>query len=407
MHKRLVSYILFLATIIAVFMVVVIQPQSARRHIKNMNPNAPLFADSCTASGMGMTCEEYAAMVAAMTACSSTGGIWNGISCTAVASTCNGQSCTAMTCQAAGYTWDAGSQTCLVGGGGSAGASSAPPVIDGVGASEKLSQRIESKCLDHVAKSGYAQTLADYGWFENIRIYAKNACTLAYLATNGKYGSNNDLYSVASLITNDDAKQQEDIGILYQALEDIPARSVGQSLDDYLDATKDGAAKRLKDIMDIMDAFNVATTDQKLNPSYLTEPLPYVLKKSAAAYNATHNTKIISLEEKLLALIPKPAPVALEESEKKVAEEVPPVPERPTIIKKVAEPAEEGQSISQRVVIVLNKIVNKLKGIREEGIENGITRKTITPDLGTLQKDFLQTQKVIETFDACLENGVC
>jgi|GEM_PF-2532450 len=402
MHKRIVSYVLFLATIIAVILIVIVQPRANKQQKKAMHRNAPFFADTCASADCQKNTEEALAELA----CSNSGGVWNGSTCQSVASTCDGEACSAITCEMAGYTWDAGTGLCLTGGGsGSSGVSSAPPIIDGVGNNNAVSERIESQCLNHVAQSGYAATLKEYGWFENIRIYAKNACTLAYLATNGKYSSNNDLYSVARLIANDDAKRQEDIGLLYQALEDVPAQKPDQSLDDYLNVKKDGGAKRLKDIMDIMEAFNDATTDQKLNPSYLAEPLPYVLQKKAKVYNESYKTNIVSLEERLHDLLPKPAPVVVKEPEKekevKAKEADKPLP----IAQKVDEPVQE--SISTRVVIILNKIVNRLKGIRETGIENGISRKTITPSLGTLQKDFLKTQKIIETFNTCLKEGVC
>ncbi|MDO8582809.1 MAG: hypothetical protein Q7R63_02340, partial [bacterium] len=309
MTERAISYLLLLAATVAVLLVVVIQPRNTlvqkQRMLQGTNPN---LADTCM-TAYGMSCEAFTLMMA----CTSQGGTWDmaGQSCTPAPTQCGGQSCDYMTCQAAGYYWDGSS--CYLTNPNSSSSSGEPAAIGGVGANERLAQRIESQCLAHVEKSGYGETVRKYGWYNNIRTYANNACTYAYLATNGKYGSNNDLYLIPNLLTNDYAVRQEDIGMLYQALEDVPAQKKDQSLDDYLNPEKEGAAKRLKDIMDIMEAYNNLTTDQKESPAWLTEPLPHTTKDAAAKWNAQYGTKIISLEEKLFALLPKP--------EEKIAEQ--------------------------------------------------------------------------------------
>src|SRR3989344_3458539 len=317
MTERAISYLLLLAATVAVLLVVVIQPRNTlvqkQRMLQGTNPN---LAQTCMMTET-MTCEQYAATMAAMSACSSNGGTWNTTtqSCTPPATTCNGSGCTAETCQAmanmgGGYSWNAETQTCNITSGSES--SSNVPAIGGISANEKLSQRIESQCLAHVEKSGYGETVRKYGWYNNIRTYANNACIYAYLATNGKYGSNNDLYLIPNLIMNDYAVRQEDIGMLYQALEDVPslkdflAQGKGESLDDYLNPTKDGAAGRLKAIMDIIAAYNDLTTDQKASPTWLAEPMPHTTKDAAAKWNAQYGTKIVSLKEKLLALLPEP-----------------------------------------------------------------------------------------------------
>ncbi len=298
MTERAISYLLLLAATVAVLLVVVIQPRNTlmqkQRMMQGTNPN---LAQACMMGNM--TCDEYQAML-----CNSQGGTWNSTtqSCTPLSTTCPNGSCTAETCAQMGYGWNGTS--CIIPSSGS-GSSGGVAAIGGVSANEQLAQRIESQCLAHVEKSGYGETVRKYGWYNNIRIYANNACTYAYLATNGKYSSNNDLSLIANLITNDTAVRQEDIGMLYQALEDVPAQSKEQSLEDYLNPLKDGAAKRLKDIMDIMAAYNDLTTDQKASPSWLAEPMPWTTIDAAAKWNPQHGTKIVSLEEKLFDLLPK------------------------------------------------------------------------------------------------------
>jgi len=400
MTERVISYLLLLGAAIAVLMVVIVQPHNTAVYKKHMQEaRAPLGADVCMMGGM--TCDQYQTML-----CAGQGGTWNSTTqtCTPPQTTCNGQACSQMTCEAAGYTWDVMGETCLIGNQNNNGGTGDALAIGGVSTNERLAQRIESQCLSHVERSGYGDTVKKYGWFADVRTYANNACTYAYLATNGKFGSNNDLYLVANLLTNDYAVREEDMGLLYQALENAPAQKKGQTLSDYLDPTKDGVAKYLKAVMDIMATFNDTTTDQKVKPAYLTEPLPYVTQKDAAAYNAAHGTKIISVEEKFLALLPKPEEVLTPQPEEPVTPIIVPEPKHPEAIIKKVEPTEEAPSISQRVAIVLNKIVNKLKGIREEGLEKGIAHTAITPSLGALQKDFEYQQAIIKAFDEAHDN---
>ncbi len=606
MTERVISYLLLLAATVAVFLVVIVQPRNTltqkQRILQRTNPN---LADVC----MGMPCDEYYAMMEAM-ACKTGGGTWSNGVCTPPATTCNGSSCTAETCQAmanmgGGYYWNAETQTCNIT--SASGSSGSVAAIGGLSANEQVAQRIESQCLKHVEKSGYGETVKKYGWYNNIRTYANNACTYAYLATNGKYSSNNDLYLIPNLLTNDYAVRQEDIGMLYQALEDVPAQAEGQSLDDYLNPAKDGAAKRLKAIMDIMAIYNDLTIDQKANPAWLAEPMPWTTIDAAAKWNAKNGTKIVSLEEKLFDLLPKEklrgiwhldesmgtnidssenhnhltqakgapiysvtgkfntalqfngnskrfindneqinlgitgpltidawiyrtAPATTQEGiiakwneignnrsyalainetnhltlhlsdaaqtetsiigdatipsntwihvagvydgssmyvfqngimigkkaytkgianknafvsiggaeklgggdaffngkidEARISGDalwinnftVETEPEPKKIIEEKVDPIEiaavkaiepKVPSLSQRVTTILTKIENKLKRIRKQGIETGIVRTTIQRDINALRKDFLRTQEVIETFDACLKEGVC
>jgi hypothetical protein len=149
-----------------------------------------------------------------------------------------------------------------------------------------------------------------------------------------------------------------------------------------------------------MSALNDLTTDQKQNPPYLTEPLPYITKKAAAAYNARHGTKIISLEElleELLNLMSQPAEIAAKEPEQvQEAKKEEPAPETAQTPQKTRE---ESTSIGQRVAVVFNNVVNILKGIREKGIENGIERKALTQDLGKLTKQLEYEQAVTKAFN--------
>ncbi len=405
MHKRFVSYVLFLATIAAVFMVVVIQPRNTVFHkLQAGQADRYYGADTCM-MGNGISCEEYAAMMAAASACSGNGGTWNWTTnqCVPAASSCNGTSCNQMTCEMAGYYWD-GSSCYLTNpgnGSGSSSSSDSPVALGGVSANEKLSQRIESECLAHVERSGYAPIIKKYGWFNNVRVYANNACTYAYLSTNGKFSSNNDLYLVADLVARDNATRAEDIGLLYTALENAPAEKDKQSLDDYLNPDKDGIAKYLKSVMEIMAEFN----DRSSTPAYLVNPLPYVTAHAAADWNKANGTHIVSLEEKFIALLPKTEEAAAEQpnvpAPEKITEEPVPAAEHPATVTK-AEPAEETPLAPQRVGL-LTKILNKLKGIRDDGIENGIERKAVTPDLGELQKDFEYQQELIGTFNEAHE----
>ncbi len=408
MTERAISYLLLLAATVAVLLVVVIQPRNTlmqkQRMMQGVNPN---LAQTCMMTET-MTCDEYQVIM-----CQNQGGTWNSTtqSCTPPPTTCSNGSCTEQMCLQMGYGWNGTS--CVISSSGS-GSSGGVAAIGGVSANEQLAQRIESQCLAHVEKSGYGETVRKYGWYNNIRTYANNACTYAYLATNGKYGSNNDLYLIPNLLTNDYAVRQEDIGMLYQALEDVPslkdflAQGKGESLDDYLNPLKDGAAKRLKDIMDIMAAYNDLTTDQKASPTWLAEPMPWTTIDAAAKWNAQHGTKIVSLEEKLLALLPKPE----KEKELIVATEDP-QPEikaveqkkEVAVVTRQAEP--ETPSIRQRIATVFATIKNKFKEIRERGEESGIVHTTIQRDINALRKDFLHTQEVIETFNTCLKDGVC
>lgn len=404
MTERAISYLLLLAATVAVLLVVIIQPRNTflqkQRMLQGTNPN---LAQSCM---MGpYTCEEYAAMVALMTACSTNGGMWNNNQCEYPSQTSQ------TTCIMAGYVWVNGG--CYFGtpSGGGSSSSGSPAAVGGISANEKISQRIESQCLAHVEKSGYGETVKKYGWYSNIRTYANNACTYAYLATNGKYSSNNDLYLIANLLTNDLAVRQEDIGILYQALEDVPAQGKDQSLDDYLNPAKDGAAKRLKDIMDIMASFNDLTTDQKINPSYLAEPLPYVMKDAAEKYNARNGTKIVSLEEKLLALLPKPEVKELSPLPEKEAAKAPQEPEKAAEPKPVTPTEPATPSLRQRAEAAFAKIVNKLKQIREQNLETGIERATVSRDPEKELEDALQMRLIIGTFNEaherlCVELGL-
>ena len=298
MTERAISYLLLLAATVAVLLVVVIQPRNTlmqkQRMMQGTNPN---LAQACMMGNM--TCDEDQAML-----CNSQGGTWNSAGnpqCAPPSTTCPNGLCTAETCAQMGYGWN--ETSCIIPSSGS-GSSGGVAAIGGVSANEQLAQRIESQCLPHVEKSGYGETVRKYGWYNNIRIYANNACTLAYIAAAGKFG-NPDLYLILNFLTNDVAVRQEDIGMLYQALEDVPAQRKGESLDDYLNPAKDGAAGRLKAIMDIMVAYNDLTTDQKVSPTWLAEPMPWTTIDAAAKWNAQHGTKIVSLEEKLFDLLPK------------------------------------------------------------------------------------------------------
>ena len=344
-----------------------------------------------------MTCDEYAAMMATKAACSNNGGMWNEVTCIYPTATDETK------CTNAGYIWVKGlNGGCHFNNNSSGGSSGSPAAIGGVSANEKLNERIESQCLAHVANSGYKETLLKEGLFEIIRIYATNACTLAYFATNGKYSSNQDLFLIPRLIMNDEAKMQEDIGILYQALEDVPARKDGQLLDDYLNPDKDGAAGRLKAIMDIMAEFNDLTANQKLNPSYLTEPMPYVMKDAAAQYNAKHDTKIVSLEEKFFALLPKPEEVIEKpkEPEKIIEEFIQPT--TPAIAIQSPE-SEASQSRQTQATKLLTNIKNLFKEIRDAVI----ARAKISRSTDIMRQDIINTQKVIQAFKTCLNNGIC
>lgn len=389
MTERIISYLLLLAATVTVFIVVIIQPHNtAVQKEKLLQAHNPNLADACMAN-YGMTCEEYAAM---MTCTSQPGYTWANGLCTPPITICNNGSCTEAICLAMHYEWNGTS--CVAPSSGSV------PILDGVGTNEQVSQRIESKCLAHLENSGYRKTLLEYGWFDNVRIYAKNACTLAYLATNGKYSSNNDIYSIASLITNDVAVRAEDIGMLYKALENTPERKKDQSLNDYLDITKDGAAKYLKAVMDIMFYFNNLTTDQKINPTYLTEPLPYVTGKTAVQYNTAHGTKIISLEEKLFALLPQPEPEKIAEKPKdSTTEKITETPAEPTeIVMQFAEPKDTHPKQTQAMQL-LTRVKNLFKEIRDAVIK----REALSVKTDSLQYA-IKTQNIINAFANCLKN---
>src|SRR3989344_3664891 len=205
MTERAISYLLLLAATVAVLLIVIIQPHNtAIEKKKILRTHNSFLADSCTASGMGMTCDEYAAMMATKAACSNNGGMWNEVTCIYPTATDETK------CTNAGYIWVKGlNGGCHFNNNSSGGSSGSPAAIGGVSANEKLNERIESQCLAHVANSGYKETLLKEGLFEIIRIYATNACTLAYFATNGKYSSNQDLFLIPRLIMNDEAKMQE------------------------------------------------------------------------------------------------------------------------------------------------------------------------------------------------------
>ncbi len=408
MTERAISYLLLLAATVAVLLVVVIQPRNTliqkQRMMQGVNPN---LAQTCTTGDM--TCDAYRAWMCE----SQQGGTWNSNtqSCTPPATTCNGSGCTAETCQAmanmgGGYSWNAETQTCnITSGSGSSGSVAA---IGGISANERLAQRIESQCLAHVEKSGYGETVRKYGWYNNIRTYANNACTLAYIAAAGKFG-NPDLYLILNLLTNDVAVRQEDIGMLYQALEDVPslkdfiAQGKGESLDDYLNPAKDGAAGRLKAIMDIMVAYNDLTTDQKVSPTWLAEPMPHTTKDAAATWNAQHGTKIVSLEEKLLALLPQPEIEKVAITEEPTPEIKKEVPVEPTPVQQAAAEEKINPSQQKEAVRLLTKIKNLFKEIRDAVI----ARTTIQPDPETQLQDAFRIQEIKNAFDACLENGVC
>lgn len=391
MTERVISYLLLLAVTTAVLLVVIIQPRNTAIQKQKIIQKANFSLASMEDIESN---PEYILMLA----CTSNGGVWNGTTCEYPSEVDEA------TCITAGYAWMNGQ--CYYSP-PSQSSSSETPAVGGISANEELSRRIESQCLAHVEQSGYAPIIKEYGWFNNVRVYANNACTYAYLITNGKFSSNNDLYLISDLLVNNLATHKEDIGMLYTALENAPAQKKGQSLDDYLNPNKDGVAGYLKSVMDVMATFNDLTTDQKINPTYLTEPLPYVTKKAAATYNAAYGTKIISLEEKLLALLPKPEKEEILVVIQKPKPEIKEIEQKKEVIAALQQAKPEAPSTQQRVALLFTKILNKLKGIREQGIEKGITRTTIQRDINAITKDFLHTQKVIKTFNTCLKDGIC
>lgn len=194
--------------------------------------------------------------------------------------------------------------------------------------------------------------------------------------------------------------------MLYIAIENAPARKDEQSLDDYLDPTKDGVAKYLKAVMDIMSDFNDLTTDQRIKPPYLANPLIYVTIEAVGTYNKQNGTKIISLEEKLLALLPvsKTEEVA-KPKEPEPKETIAEVKQQPTAIAvKSSEPeASSPPTRAETVVMRFKKAINAFIAIRE----NNIARRVIAPTIDSQWKIIEKTGRMIRAFTLCREKGKC
>ena len=169
--------------------------------------------------------------------------------------------------------------------------------MDDSGISQKIGERIESKCLDHLAVSnvngdGYEQLFQKYGWFDAVRNPTVKACKRANLATIGKYGTD-ALQGIGKLLMNDDAVPKKDYeisGLLYKALEDTCAKKE-LSIEETLDSKKERSiAKYLTDVLDIMTKFHSVTSN---SPAYLANPVPHVMQTDSA---------ILSLEKQFAEL---------------------------------------------------------------------------------------------------------
>lgn len=125
MHKRIVSHIILLATILAVISIVVIQPRNTARYQKNLGAvRNPLIATPDDSPALKAGCE---------------GIIGGGVvgedgTCIPSTPTCNGEACNAMTCGKLGYGFNEATGACIQGGSASVNISS-------------LSGRDEIECL--------------------------------------------------------------------------------------------------------------------------------------------------------------------------------------------------------------------------------------------------------------------
>lgn len=348
MHKRFVSYALLIATTAAVLLVMVIQPREAALRKKRWDTRQYLLAQTqpCVPDPILGGC--YASPPPSGGGGSSSGG-----------GTTN---------------------------------------ISGIG-DPKIYEDIESKCLRYLKLSGYAETLRTEGLDPAIRAYTVNACILAYLATTGKLSADpaTPLHLIYKLLINDDAKQGESQGILADAIIAAPARKDGEPLNDYLDPAKDGVAKYLKTVMNIMSDFNNLTTDSKIKPPYLINPLIYVIEYAAAEHNKKFNTTIINVE-KQLANLSKPEPKITEEPKKSE-----PDPEK-TEVAVVAEPASKPKpNFAKQLAILFKKFINPFIAIRG----NNIARTAITLTKDAQLRISKKIDLMIKAFNDCLEKDEC
>ncbi|MSR73647.1 MAG: hypothetical protein EXS60_01135 [Candidatus Pacebacteria bacterium] len=263
--------------------------------------------------------------------------------------------------------------------------------MDDSGISQKIGERIESKCLDHLAVSnvngnGYEQLFQKYGWFDAVRNPTVQACKRAYLATIGKYGTD-ALQGIGKLLMNDDAVPKKDYeisGLLYKALEDTCGKKE-LSIEETLDSKKERSiAKYLTDVLDIMTKFHSVTSN---SPAYLANPVPHVMQTDSA---------ILSLEKQFAELAAACLPPKIEILK---AETIPTEAETiaetiPTELKKDSEPVD-----IQSAKEVLVDLLKRLRGIRE--IRNvGIDRVEIS--LNTKQ-EALNILKIMLPFGKAYE----
>ena len=309
MHHRIVSYALLVATTAAVLLVMIIQPREAtlrKKKLKDMRQF--LVAQTCGPGGM--------------------------------------------------YGGCAPSPLSPSGGGSSpAGSSGATSSGNENGISDEEKKRITTECLEHLSSSGYAEVLRQYGWFTNIFNSAVNACKDAYRATQERHGS-----SALSLVYALLVKNTSPIGMLYQALEKTPAPKKGQSTGDYIDVSKEGAAKYLGCVETTMHYFFTITS---VIAKYLTDPLPYITIKDAAEHNKQDPLKVTSVEEELVACLPaepklEEVAVIVEPAVKKTE----PAPQAKAAPQPVEPEAPSLRELAQMVLIKIKALFNS-KSIRE------------------------------------------
>lgn len=383
MTERVISYLILLGATIAVLLVVVIQPRNTalkkQQMLETMNLN---LAQTCMIGDI--SCETSPLKIA----CENQRGSWSGIGCTY-------PSIDQTTCVKARYVWDNG--VCYFNPTSSSG-SAGSATTDENGISQKMSEYIESKCLDHLKVSnvngnGYEPIWHVYGWFDAVRIPAIQACKRAYIATIGKYGSE-DLQGIDTLLMNNNAVPRKEYaisGLLYKALEDT-CGSTALSLAETLDpAQEKSIARYLMNVLDIITVFKNITSNL---PAYLMDPVPFVIQKDSA---------ILSLETQFARLATACLPPKIEQSEK-IAEK--PAPEIKAEIIPIKQPAVEAKispSQQTQAVRLLTQIKNLFKEIRNVAI----ARMKISRSLDAVKKDSFRMEKMINTFTTCRENGIC
>ncbi len=379
--ERFLSYALVISSIIAVFMIMVVDPQSAALHKKRMKDIRPfLLAQICPPGAPGCPCPEELEMCPGYAAfmCTMSGGVWNGTTCNSVGEGSSSNinpslnlkaeegvknDCEYMIThkQIALPTWYSYFQAVLAG---------------------KKVTKPEGK--DPYQTTMLGSLINAQGITEKMLKKVHDICLVIPLIYTGKYGHQ---------AWQDGSIEDSLIACRNGALNYIPDPKADQSIVTYSNETGE---LYLTDIYGVFQKiFNISS-----NTSILIDPNPIetlVTGETVINPKTGEKTKILSCIESVDAILAKylPKKEVVEEKLELKAE----TPAVVAVVTQASAPAEVAVAKPNTILAVITKLKNYLlQNLRAEGIRAvAIVRSTL--------KGRARSKKAFDAFDLCYKTG--